>query len=173
MHNEPEAPEDEFEEGPSKSEVKRQMLALQALGDKLTRLKDKELARIPIDSERLMEAIIETRNIRSNSARKRHMQYIGKLMREVDADAVEAALDALHKPARDANARFHELEELRDEVLEAGVSGVEKVLAQWPQADRQQLRQLVLQAQREQKNNKPPAASRKLFRYLRALQEGH
>ncbi|AQA19812.1 hypothetical protein BST95_17730 [Halioglobus japonicus] len=171
MRDDPEEFDDELEEGPSKTEIKRQMLALQALGEKLTRLKDKELARIPIEDDRLMEAILESRNIRSNNARKRHLQFIGKLMRDVDPTPIENALEALHKPAKVANEKFHELEALRDDVLAAGVNGVEKVMAKWPDADRQQLRQLVLQAQREKKNNKPPAASRKLFRYLRELQE--
>lgn len=171
MRDDPEEFDDELEEGPSKTEIKRQMLALQALGEKLTRLKDKELARIPIEDDRLMEAILESRNIRSNNARKRHLQFIGKLMRDIDPTPIENALEALHKPAKVANEKFHELEGLRDDVLAAGVNGVEKIMAKWPDADRQQLRQLVLQAQREKKNNKPPAASRKLFRYLRELQE--
>ncbi len=172
MHDDPNQTED-WEEGPSKSEVKRQMLARQQLGESLTKLNDKQLAKIPVDNELLMAAILETRNIRSKNALKRHLQYVGKLMRDVDPEPLQAALDALHKPARQKNALFHELEKLRDEVLEAGVPGVETVLKRWPDADRQQLRQLVLQHQREQQRGKPPAASRKLFRYLRDLQENY
>lgn len=159
------------EEAPSKSEVKRQMLARQALGEALTALTDKQLARIPIGDDRLLAAIRETRNIRSKNARKRHLQFVGKLMRDVDPEPLQAALDALHKPAQQRNEDFHALEALRDEVLARGPAGVETVLARWPQADRQQLRQLLLQHQREVQRGKPPAASRKLFRYLRDLME--
>ena len=161
------------DEAPSKSELKRRMLALQELGEALVSLSDKQLATIPMPDERLEEAIREARQIRSNSARKRHLQYIGKLMRDIDPDPIRRALDGLHQQQRQANQDFHQLENLRDDVLRAGSSGVEMVLARWPQADRQQLRQLVLQHQRELKLAKPPAASRKLFRYLKALQDSY
>jgi ribosome-associated protein len=147
------------------------MLTLQALGESLVALNDNQLARIPMPDERLAEAVRETRQIRSNSARKRHLQYIGKLMRDIDPEPIQRALDGLHQQQRKANREFHQLEQLRDEVVRTGISGVEKVLARWPAADRQQLRQLVLQHQRELKAGKPPASARKLFRYLKELQE--
>ena len=158
-------------EGPSKSEIKRQMLALQALGQELTGLSDKQLAQLPLHDERLLEAIRETRNIRSRNALKRHLQFVGKLMRSVDPAPIEAALEAMRRPARQQNEAFHQLERLREDILADGVAGVDAVMKRWPEADRQQLRQLVLQHQREIRQNKPPAASRKLFRYLRELRE--
>jgi len=165
---------DDLEEeysGPSKSAVKRQMIALQEMGESLTRLTEKQLANVPIDDERLLDAIKETQQIKSNSARKRHLQYIGKLMRDTDVEAIERALRTMYKQKQVTNDAFHELEKLRDSILEQGLGGIEQVITRWPLADRQQLRQLVLQHQRELKNNKPPAASRKLFKHLRELQE--
>lgn len=162
---------DEEYTGPSKSAVKRQMIALQELGESLTQLNEKQLKSIPIEDERLVIAVKETQQIKSNSARKRHMQYIGKLMRDVDVESIERALKTIYKQKQVGNDAFHELEKLRDKLLELGVAGIEHVVARWPSADRQQLRQLVLQHQREIKNNKPPAASRKLFKHLRELQE--
>lgn len=156
---------------PSKSELKRQMLALQQLGESLLELSDRQLALMPISDEELLLAIRETHQIRSNSARKRHLQFIGKLMRHVDPQPIEQALQSLHQSQSKSNDTFHHLEQLREDILEAGVQGVELAIARWPQADRQQLRQLVLQHQRELQRDKPPAASRKLFRYLRELQE--
>ena len=165
-------PSDElWEEGPSKTEIKRQMTELQKLGETLCALREKELAKIPIEDERLMNAIVESRRIRSNSARRRHMQFIGKLMRGIDADPIRAALDSLHNRKREAAAEFHHLEQLRDDLLAQGVAGIESIVQSYEHADRQQLRQLVLQHQREMKANRPPAASRKLFRYLRELHE--
>ena len=163
--------EEELEEGPSKSAVKREMHALQDLGKTLSELNDKQLGQLPIEDEKLLEALRETRRIRSKNALKRHLQYVGKLMRDVDPEPIETALEVMRRPAREANALFHQLEQLRDDVLAAGVAGVEIVLARWPEADRQQLRQLILQHQRELAKDKPPAASRKLFRYLRDLLE--
>lgn len=159
------------EDAPSKSAMKRRMTALQELGETLTRLSDKQLENIPLPDPELLRAIVEARNIRSNSARRRHMQYIGKLMRAVDSAPIEQALDNLYREQRENADRFHQLEQLRDEVLAQGLKGIEQVVARYPAADRQHLRQLVLQHQRESARGKPPTASRKLFRYLRELQE--
>ena len=156
---------------PSKSAIKRQMTALQKLGESLLELSDKQLQQIPLESESLQIALTEAKRISSNSARKRHLQYIGKLMREIDPEPVQAALDAIYASRREARDEFHQLEELRDQLLEQGDQGIQAVIERWPQADRQQLRQLLLQHHRELQRNKPPAASRKLFQYLRELQE--
>ncbi len=169
--NNPELQDEDWAE-PSKSAVKRQMTELQKLGETLCSLADRELAKIPIADDRLMTAVVESRRIRSNSARRRHMQFIGKLMRDIDAEPIRTALASLHNKQRAAATEFHHLESLRDDLLASGLPGIEIVLAQFPQANRQHLRQLVLQHQRETKAGKPPAASRKLFRYLRELQEG-
>lgn len=172
MRNQHKGADDEtLDEGPSKSEIKRQMLALQALGETLTGLNEKQLAKLPIDDEKLLDALRETRLISSKNALRRHMQFVGKLMRDIDPAPIHAALEQMQRPAKQQNEAFHRLEQLRDDILEAGVAGVELVMKQWPEADRQQLRQLVLQHQREVQRNKPPAANRKLFRYLRELQE--
>ena len=92
-------------------------------------------------------------------------------MRIVDPEHLGEAIEELVRPESEAISGLNLLERLRDDILAAGVSGVEIAMNTFPQADRQQLRQLVLQHQREQKQNKPPAASRKLFRYLREQQE--
>ncbi len=160
------------EELPSKTEMKRRMTALQELGEALAALPDKQLARMPIEDEQLRTAIQEVRNIRSNSARRRHMQYIGKLMRGIDPQPMQRALDDLRGQQRQATDAFHALEKMRDRLLEGGPAAIEDALQQWPMADRQQLRQLVLQHQREAKQGRPPSASRRLFKYLRQLQEG-
>jgi len=165
--------EDEEYLGPSKSEMKRRMTALQTIGESLVALSEKQLAQIPIADERLLLAIQETRRIKSNNARRRHMQFIGKLMRDIDPEPISSALGAMRTQKAALNDAFHALELLRDEVLEAGPQGVELVMARWSSADRQQLRQLVLQHQREIKLQKPPAASRKLFKYLRTLHENN
>jgi len=158
---------------PSKSELKRRMHALQALGETLVTLSERELKKIPIEDDTLREAIYEARAIRSNSARKRHLQFIGKLMRNIDPEPIGKALEELHASRQQDADEFHTLEALRDRVLAEGDEGVQEVLTRWPAADRQQLRQLVRQHKRERDNDKPPAASRRLFRYLRELHENY
>lgn len=159
-------------EPPSKSARKRHMLSLQAIGESLLELSDKQLARIPIADERLATAIRECRQIHSKSARKRHLQYIGKLMRDIDPAPIEQALQDLRHSRQRSTDAFHELEQLRADILAGGVEGIELAMARFGQADRQHLRQLVLQHQREVQREQPPAASRKLFRYLKDLQDG-
>jgi ribosome-associated protein len=171
MHNDDQELHDDEDNGPSKSELKRQMTALQELGESLVQLTEKQLAKIPIEDERLLLAIQETRRITSNNARRRHMQFIGRLMRDIDPEPITSALDTVRAQRQQKNDAFHELEKFRDSILEQGVSGVEVIMEKWPQADRQHLRQLVMQHRREVKAQKPPAASRKLFKYLRGLQE--
>jgi ribosome-associated protein len=161
------------DEPPSKSARKRHMLGLQAMGESLVELNEKQLARIPIENEQLLSAIRECRQIGTNSARKRHLQFIGKLMRNIDPAPIEQALLALHKTRQQHAAAFHELEQLREAILAAGIGGAELAMTRFPKADRQQLRQLVLQHQRELERNKPPTASRKLFGYLKELQEAY
>jgi ribosome-associated protein len=158
-------------DGPSKSAIKRQMLALQHLGETLVGLSEKQLGKIPIADERLLSVIREARAMRSHGARRRHLQLIGKLMRSTDVEPIESALRAMNQRQKGEAGAFHRLEQMRDELLANGVDGVEQVAQRWPRADRQQLRQLILQHQRDSARDKPPAASRKLFRYLRELQE--
>lgn len=161
------------QDAPSKSARKRHMHSLQAMGESLVGLNDRQLDQIPIDDERLLAAIRECRQMRSNNARKRHLQFIGKLMRAIDPAPIEQALQMLHTARQQNAAAFHQLEQLRADILAAGPGGVELAVLRFPAADRQHLRQLVLQHQRESEHHKPPAASRKLFSYLKELQDAH
>jgi ribosome-associated protein len=162
---------DPGDDAPSKSALKREMTARQALGEALCKLSERELARIPIEDEALLAAIRESQQIRHHSARRRHRQFIGKLMRRIDPEPLEAALDALHRERRGAAEAMHELEMLRDSLLDRGDPALGQVLERFPHADRQRLRQLLREARRERTAEAPPRASRRLFRYLRELRE--
>ncbi len=156
----------EEDQRPSKSEIKREMHALQALGEELTKLPAKELDAL-IDNERLLKAIHEMSRIKSNEARRRQLQFIGKLMRGIDASALSEAIAQRHNTKQQDNDAFHRLEQVRDELISGAIDVNDALTAEFPGADRQRIRQLVLQARREQKDARPPAASRKLLRYLR------
>ena len=164
-----EAPPDDAR--PSKSALKREMHARQALGEALCELSPRELEQIPIDDEALLEAIVTTRRISSHSALRRHRQFIGRLMRDIDPAPLQAALDALYQSRRGAAAALHELEALRDRLLRDGDAALPAVLERFPQAERQTLRQLTRQARRDARGQRNSGAARKLFRHLRDLQD--
>lgn len=155
---------------PSKSQRKRDMHALQDLGRQLVELPAAALKRIELP-DRLREAVDLARSIKAHGGRKRQLQYIGKLMREIDAEPIRAALEHRTHQAREDAHRFHRLEELRDRLLAEGDDAVEAVCEQFPGVERQRLRQLVRQAIKEKEQEKPPKSARQLFRYLRELAE--
>lgn len=160
----------EFDDRPSKSERKREMQALQDLGAAIVKLSDGELATIPLEGT-LAEAIAVARRITSHEGLRRQLQFIGKVMRESDTTAIRTAYDELQNGRQALNQRFHELEQMRDRLIEAGPNAIGEVLEAYPQTDRQHLRQLIAAAAKEREQQKPPAAARKLFRYLRELAE--
>jgi ribosome-associated protein len=160
--------EDEETPEVSKSQRKREMTALQALGEELVALSAARLARLPLP-EGLREAVRAAQQISSRSARRRQLQYIGRLMREVDAEPIRAALAEVKGESREAAARLQRLERWREALIQDGDSALGELLAQHPNADRQHLRRLIRTARDERAQDRPPAAARALLRYLREL----
>jgi len=161
---------DDFSGEKSKSQVKRELHALQDLGERLTAFKPEQLERLPL-SDALLKALLEAPKHKAHAARKRHIQYIGKLMRSQDIEAITALLDQMDASTRQYNERFHALERWRDRLVGGTDSDLEALLGEYPEADPQHLRQLIRHAQHEATHNKPPAAARKVFKYLRDLDE--
>ncbi|GGC81406.1 MULTISPECIES: ribosome biogenesis factor YjgA [Vreelandella] len=157
---------DEQEERPSKSQLKREMHALQALGETLIAMRPAERARFPL-SDDMLRAIEETSRIRSHEGRRRHMQYVGKLIRKEDLTAIQGVFDAIEQEKEQRDHAFHRLEKWRDRMVDEGDDGVDLFMADYPNADRQALRQLVRNARKEREQGKPPTSSRKLFKHLR------
>ncbi|MEC7075516.1 MAG: ribosome biogenesis factor YjgA [Pseudomonadota bacterium] len=155
----------------SKSARKRQMHALQNLGEQLVDLSAAQLAKLNIDNEALIEAVQLAQRISHRSGRRRQMQFIGKLMRSADAEQIADALDALHETSRRAKAQERVIEGARDALLARGDEALPEVLAIWPHGDRQLIRQLTRSAHEELQRDQSPTSSRKLFRYLRSLSE--
>lgn len=162
--------DDDFSGEKSKSQVKRELHALQELGERLTTLKADVLAKLPL-TEALQKALAEAPKHKAHVARKRHIQYIGKLMREQDVEAIVSLIDQLDSSTREYNERFHALERWRDRLIEGGDAALESFVADYPDTDRQHLRGLIRHAQHEAAHNKPPAAARKVFKYIRELDE--
>ncbi|HEB98237.1 MAG TPA: DUF615 domain-containing protein [Thiotrichales bacterium] len=165
MHSE----SDKTEAPPSKTRRKREADALQALGETLVGLPEARLAAIELP-DRLREAVMEARRIKARGGRRRQLQYIGKLMRSIDADPIRAALDDFTRQNRRAARAFRQLEALRDQLIAEGDAALGEVLERFPHCDRQHLRQLMRQARKDQAADKT-AGLRALFRYLRELSE--
>ena len=154
----------------SKSRRKRELQELKKLGEALLEFSDDALRQLMLPDV-LLDALHTARKIHSNGARKRQMQYVGKLMKDIDVAPVRQALEDRNRQHDLHSREFHLLETLREQLLTDGDSALPAVLAQFPHADRQHLRKLARQARKEHDSGQPPRASRLLFRYLRELQE--
>ncbi|AXF77381.1 ribosome-associated protein [Erwinia tracheiphila] len=154
----------------SKSEIKRDAEELKRLGAELVDLSKNLLDKIPMD-EKLRDAIELAQKIKKEG-RRRQLQLIGKLLRSRDEDPIRQALDKLKNRHNQQVALFHKLEMLRDRVVEQGDDAMAEVLNLYPDADRQQLRQMIRNAQKEKVAGKPPKTYRQIFQYLRELAEG-
>ena len=168
MSRKPEQPESE-EEWVSKSQLKREMSARQLMGEKLCKLAPGKLAKIPMP-EKLADAVALAKKIENKrEGYRRQLQYIGKLMRTIDVEPIEAALDKIENKHQEQTIALHQCEQWRDKIIAEGDGGIQAFLDAYPQADRQQLRQLMRGAIKEQTQNKPPKSSRELFKAIRAL----
>lgn len=152
-------------EAPSKTRRKQAMHALQDLGCALVALDAKRLAELDLP-ERLVDAVAEARGIRAHEGRRRQLQYIGKLMRDVDPAPIRAALDRWAAGTTDDHARFAEVERWRDELV-ADDGALARFAAAHPAADHATLAAMVRDARAERARGGPPHRYRALFRALR------
>ncbi|MGB5445851.1 MAG: ribosome biogenesis factor YjgA [Psychromonas sp.] len=153
----------------SKSQIKREAEALKLIGRELVGLNKNQLAQIP-GSETLFHAISVAHKISGkHEALRRQIQYIGKVLRTEDTEAIQSTLDKLNNKYQQLTHATQNLELLRDQLIESGDSKIEQLLEEYPQLDRQKLRQLVRQANKEKKLEKPAKAAKDLFVYLKPV----
>ncbi|MDB9842893.1 DUF615 domain-containing protein [Porticoccaceae bacterium] len=157
-------------DGPSKSQLKRDSHSLQKMGEQLVDMPNGKLQKFDLP-EALEEAIQEARRLKSREAKRRHLQYIGKLMRTLDIDVIQETLERMDHQSQTYRKHFAKLEEWRDRIINEGSDAMEDFMQLYPNTDRQQLRNLQRQANREMEAKKPPVAARKLFIYLRESSE--
>ncbi len=166
LRNQPVAEEEE-ELPPSKTKIKKQMHELRDLGKELTELGKDQLAQLDIP-ENLRDAIREMQRINSFGAQRRQIQYIGKLMRDVDPAPILAKLDGWKGKSQQHTVYMHQLERWRERLLEDD-KALTELLAAHPQTDVQRLRTLIRNAQKEREAQKPPKNFREIFQVLREL----
>ena len=157
---------------PSKTRRKQAMHALQDLGERLAELKPEQLAQFELPEE-LAVAIGEYRRFTKWEAKRRQMQYIGRLMRDIDPAPIAARLDRWRSTSREVVAGFHAAESWRDRLLAVddahSAQALAALVAEHPDADRARISELAAKARAERAAGKPPASARLLFRELSKL----
>jgi len=144
------------------------MHELQALGVALAALPESQLKEMHL-GEDLLEALLEAKRIRSHEAKRRQMQYIGRLMRDIDPAPIRSRLAELEGSSAQATARHRRLEAWRARLL-GDDEALTELAAAFPGTDLQALRTLIRNARKEQEEGKPPRAYRELFRVLKEIE---
>ena len=158
---------------PSKSQLKREMTALQKLGTELIAEPRERVKRVPMPED-VRDAILECQQITDHEGRRRQLQYVGKKMRTLEDEEValiRKTIDSWKQPSRAETAAMHAMERRRDKLL-ADDGALTELRAQYPELDVQQMRTLIRNARREQAEQKPPKAYREIFQVLKQLQGG-
>lgn len=147
---------------PTKTELKRQAHAVQALADRLIAAPESVVCRLQLP-DKLADAIALARRMPGSGALVRQRQFVAKLMRGLDLDPVEAALDAGAAAARRGAARFRRAERWRDRLVEGGAASLAEFLAEYS-VEKPEFAALVAAAVSERRSGKPAGAGRRLFR---------
>lgn len=151
----------------SKTQRKREVQALQDLGEELVALSADKLAGLELPPQ-LRDAVLEAKRISKFGALRRQMQYLGRLMREADADAIRSQLDVWKGTSVAETARLHAIERWRKRLIEED-EALGELLERFPRADAQRLRTLIRNVKREAAAGKPPRSFRELFQELRQI----
>jgi ribosome-associated protein len=155
---------------PSKGALKRQAEELQQLGEALVDLPDEVLEQLPLP-EILRDAVSNARRFTSHGASLRQRQYIGRLMRKLDAAPIRAAIEARRRDEQAAARRFRRIESWRDRLLFEPENAITQLREELPAADIERVRKLLAQAADESRQGRAPRAARLLFQYLRELMQ--
>ena len=159
--------QDEQERPLSKTRLKQQMHDLQHIGEQVAALGNDKLAELDLP-ERLLDAIREYKRIHKHGAQRRQMQYIGKLMRDIEPGPIVARLEAWSGVSAQHSAWLHRVERWRDRLLE-DPNALTELLSTHPDVDIQHLRALIRNAHKEKQLNKPPKSYREIFQVLREI----
>ena len=153
----------------SKTRRKQQMVELQSLGEDLVELSSERIKKIDIPED-LRSAVSDAQRMtRHDEAKRRQMQYIGKIMRHVDVEPIRAALALVRGESASETARLHRLERLRTELL-ADETVLQVIATDYPAVDLQHLRSLRRAALKEQEQNKAPRSYRAIYQLLKDLE---
>lgn len=157
---------------PSKSQLKREMTALQKLGAELIANSRDRVKRVPMPED-VRDAILECQKITDHEGRRRQLQYVGKKMRTLEPHevaAIQKVIDSWRGTSKAEAAALHLIERRREKLL-ADDGALTELVASHPELDAQHLRTLIRNARKEQAENKPPKAYREIFQILKGLEK--
>ena len=156
----------------SKQRQKREAEAVQALGTTIVELPATHFNAL-VDKlvlpDQLRNALTECRAIKAHEGRRRQLQYIGKLMRGIDAAPIQQVLAEFERGGHVASAQMHQIERWRELLLAEGNEAFKELLQAHPEADAAHLQKLIVNARKEFIQKQPPRAARMLFKFLRKL----
>jgi ribosome-associated protein len=163
---------DEEDYGPSRTQQRREALAVLALASQLVEMQPSRLAKLDLPDD-VRDEITRTRNITAHIAHKRQLAFLAKVMRRYEDEvfaSVRAELGENREKQRQENAAMHRLEAMRDRLISEDEAALSELISEHPQVDRQHLRSLVRKARIEKETpNKPPRAYREIFQLLKDL----
>ncbi|MBW2567978.1 MAG: DUF615 domain-containing protein [Deltaproteobacteria bacterium] len=154
----------------SRTQKKNEAKALQKLGERLIALSSEQLERINISND-LRNAVIVAEKTKSHGAKRRQLQYIGTLMRNINPEPIQNALENIRLGDHQKTLVFKKIEKWRDELKEGNKVFIEEIIDNCPDAERQRLTQLARNACNEYKAGKGVKFSRILFRYLKQISD--
>lgn len=159
---------DEFDEDlKSKSEIKREMHELQDFAFKLVKLSKHQRSQIPFNDE-IQDALVLADKIKNKpEALRRHVRFMAKVLLETDLEPIQQALDVLANKHQQGSAKHEKWTNLRDQLIDEGNSAIEALIAEYPSIERQRIRQLVRQANKEKQTEKPAKYHQALFNYIK------
>jgi len=153
---------------PNKTQLKKEIAALFALGEKMSELTVTQLNTLELP-ENIHKAVIEASGMPHKGARKRLLKFIAGQLHKIDVEPIVEKLARLENKSAHAVREHHIVERWRDQLMTGGDDALTVLLDEYPDADRQHLRQLLRNAQKEAEAAKPPRSSRLLYRYLKVL----
>ena len=153
---------------PNKSQIKREIASLFALGEEMAELSDSQLATLELP-EKIQKSVAEVSGMPPNGARKRLLKFIAGQLHKMDVTPIQEKLARLKNKSAHAVREHHIAERWRDRLMTEGDNVLSELLDEYPSADRQQIRQIIRAAQKEAGSGKPPKSSRLLYRHLKEL----
>ena len=150
-HNTPPTFDDNGYDGPSKSQVKRELHAIVDLTKESIELSVEQIRQLPLD-ESAIRALEEAKSFKSHGAKRRQIHYAAKVLRQADLDSLRQQIDTWKHGSKEQTDHLHRLELIRDRLIESD-DEVTKLIEQYPDIDIQVLRSIVRAARKEQSNN--------------------
>lgn len=152
----------------SKSEIKREMYKLQDFGQKIVEMSKHQRSRLPLTDELKDAMVLADKILNKHEALRRHIRHIAKILSETDLEPIYQALDVMANKHQQESVKHTKLESLRDALIAGDNEKTESLLAENPSMERQKLRQLIRQANKEVKAEKPAKYYKELFSYLKS-----